>query len=332
MLWTASKTLAGHGKFMFHGKTMLAHRMAWFFEHGEILSRDQLLLHSCNVPSCVEVSHLRIGTHAENMADRVAAGNYAATRGMSCSFARFTDEEVARMREMIAAGMKQREIAELFGCTQPYISSIARGKIRAHPTSEPSPAVLAQREREARANANRLRIDEIISVVHPDDEIVGEEWRPTPFEGYMVSSLGRVRGRKMIILKPFIRAGDYAIVHCGNRNPQAVHILVCEAWHGPRPAPGMHAAHRNGDSMDNTPDNLRWATPAENGYDRVQHGTVQRGEKHFRARLTQEQVNAIRAQLPGTRGIIIRLAKEYGVVHGTIRAIRDNLTWRELKA
>ncbi|WP_245199534.1 HNH endonuclease [Arthrobacter sp. PvP023] len=265
------------------------------------------------------------------MADRVAAGNYAATRGMSCSFARFTDEEVARMREMIAEGMKQREIAALFECSQSYISAIARGKIRAHPTSEPSPAILAQREREARASANRQRIDEIISVVHPDDEIVGEEWRPTPFEGYMVSSLGRVRGRTMIILKLFIREGDYAIVHCGNRNPQAVHILVCEAWHGPRPAPGMHAAHRNGDSMDNSPENLRWATPLENiGQDRLRHGTVLRGADANGAKLTQEQVNAIRAQLPGTRGIIARLAREYGVVHGTIRAIRDNLTWREL--
>jgi hypothetical protein len=262
------------------------------------------------------------------MADRVAAGNYAATRGMRNSFARFTDEEVARMRDMIAEGMKQREIAALFGCTQSYISAIARGKIRAHPTSEPSPYILAQRERDTRASANRARILEIVSVVHPDDEIVGEEWRPTPYEGYMVSSLGRVRGRTMIILMPFIKEGRYAIVHCGNRNPQAVHILVCEAWHGPRPAAGMHAAHRNGDSMDNRPDNLRWATPAENGYDRVQHGTVQRGEKHVRARLTQEQVDAIRAQVPGPRGTIIRLAREYGVAHGTIRAIRDNQTWR----
>src|SRR4029077_10128472 len=43
-----------------------------------------------------------------------------------------------------------------------------------------------------------------------------------------------------------------------------VHIVACEAWNGPMPQPGMHAAH----SCDNPScwagEHLRWATVTEN--------------------------------------------------------------------
>jgi hypothetical protein len=290
---------------------------------------NQLLLHSCGVPACVEISHLRIGTHAENMKDRAAHGNYDTSRGMNNPFAKFTDLQVSHMRGMIAAGIDHLWIAELFACSPAYIGLLAAGKLRTRPSSDPTPAVRAQRERDAKAKANRVRISEIISVVHPDDEIAGEEWRATAFDGYMVSSLGRVRGRTMTILKPYITVHGYAVVHCGRLNPRGVHTLVCEAWNGPRPSDDMHAAQYNGRPLDNTPANLRWATPGENNRDRLRHGTVPRGTAHHHAKLTMEKAVAIRAQLPGPRGTINRLAREFGECKTTITNIRDNVIWRE---
>jgi hypothetical protein len=75
LLWTAGKTKHGYGKFVLGGKTMGAYRAAWILEHGELLSPDQFLLHSCHTRVCVEITHLRVGTHAENMADRRAHGH-----------------------------------------------------------------------------------------------------------------------------------------------------------------------------------------------------------------------------------------------------------------
>ncbi|MDF9750289.1 HNH endonuclease [Arthrobacter sp. ES3-54] len=327
LLWTAGKNDFGHGRFVLRGKTILAHRAAWLIEYGEILLTEQFLLHACDTPACVEVAHLRVGTHAENMADRAARGRYGNTAPPS----RFTEADFERMREMLAAGVLQRTIAQFFGCTQSYISNVKRGKAGVSgPRPEPSQGLMAKRAADARARANRLRIAEIASVVHPDDEIDGEVWRETRFEGYWVSSLGRVRGRTMRILKQFINPSGYAVVHFGSRNPRRVHMLVCEAWHGPCPAPGMHAAHGNGDPVDNRPENLRWATPLENAQDRIRLGTVARGERVGGSKLTENDVRTIRAKLTGTQGEVSRLAREYGVERYTIRCIRDNVTWRHV--
>jgi hypothetical protein len=329
LLWTAGVSNKGYGKFVLGGKTMGAHRAVWVLEYGEVLSPAQLVLHSCDTRLCVEITHLRVGTHEENMADRKARGHYNTSRGFNNPFARFNDAEVADMRLLIERGVSYQQIAQLYDCTWQYVRLIAEGKVRVKPTTAPSPFVLAKQEQESKAQARRARTAEITAIIHPEDAIDGEEWRPTQFDGYWVSSLGRVRGRNKTILKPYITVAGYAVVHCGRGNPRGVHVLVCEAWHGPRGAADMHAAHSNGKPLDNFPDNLRWATPEENNRDRLLHGTVPRGVTHKNAKLTPEKARAIRAQLPGPRGAINRLAREYGVTKTTITNIRDNVIWRE---
>lgn len=66
-----------------------------------------------------------------------------------------------------------------------------------------------------------------------------------------------------------------------NSKSQPVHRLMCEAYHGPAPQPPMDVAHWNGNRADNRPENLRWATRAENINDQLRHGThwSQRGRK-----------------------------------------------------
>lgn len=65
----------------------------------------------------------------------------------------------------------------------------------------------------------------------------------------------------------------YGCVLCkdGRRRPAMVHVLVLEAFVGPRP-PGAHACHRDDNPANNTLANLYWGSPAENVRDAIASG------------------------------------------------------------
>lgn len=116
----------------------------------------------------------------------------------------------------------------------------------------------------------------------------GEEWRPVlGYEGcYEVSNQGRVRSVERYILNAGVRQRlrsqvlrarpvrgypSVALYGDGGRREMAVHVLVAEAWHGPRPD-GMEVCHINDIKADNRPENLRFGTRSENLLDRVRNG------------------------------------------------------------
>jgi hypothetical protein len=72
-LWIAYRDEKGYGAFGFKGKVQRAHRVAYELALGPI-APGMHVLHSCDNPSCVNPSHLRLGTHADNMRDRIERG------------------------------------------------------------------------------------------------------------------------------------------------------------------------------------------------------------------------------------------------------------------
>ena len=166
------------------------------------------------------------------------------------------------------------------------------------------------------------------------DSLPDEEWRAVPgLERYAVSSRGRVCGLYGRLLSPW-KAGSarqYLYVDLGTRRRATVHALVCEAFHGPKPSPDHEVAHTNGDSMDNSAGNLRWATRLENVADQIRHGTlhapIYHRDQHPRAKLS----SAIVAGLRGRRfayGEVVALADRYGVSGSTIHRAARGETWR----
>lgn len=165
---------------------------------------------------------------------------------------------------------------------------------------------------------------------------MSEIWRTIPsFPVYEASSIGRIKSAYRT-LKPRLDAKGYYVVDVykgGAAFTRRVHWLVCEAFHGPKPAWAALAAHRNGKKLMNRPENLRWSTHQGNSDDQIDHGTRRHGENHHQATMTASQVKTIRAQYAKapTRETIKRLAETFIVTDRTIRDIVAGRTWREPK-
>lgn len=136
---------------------------------------------------------------------------------------------------------------------------------------------------------------------------------------------------------PFGRySTGYGVLCGGGKERQAAHRWVCAQVNGPPPSPEHHAAHSCGKGHEGcvAPLRLRWATPAENVADAIQHGTLAalgyQGERHPRAKLTMADVTDIRRRLRGGERMY-ELAREFGVSHASVSSIKTGRTWPEPK-
>lgn len=73
-LWQGWKMGNGYGQIFVAGKRRRATHVALLIARGEVVGTGLLVLHSCDAPSCVNPSHLSIGTPADNTADMWSKG------------------------------------------------------------------------------------------------------------------------------------------------------------------------------------------------------------------------------------------------------------------
>lgn len=167
--------------------------------------------------------------------------------------------------------------------------------------------------------------------------MISEIWKPIPsWPGYDASSHGRIR-RSVVRANahpPRVLAGTrlksgYITVETtrdGQRLTAGVHVLVCEAFHGPRPSETHQVRHLDGVESHNAESNLAWGTPKENAADRSKHGTERYGERHHAAKITEAMVVEIRRMKAAGRS-----GSEIGAVFGlnrnTINRIAVGKRW-----
>lgn len=67
-IWIGATDAKGYGLFTVHQRSMRAHRFSFEIHNGEIPEGFHVC-HSCDIPSCVNPSHLWLGTALENNRD-----------------------------------------------------------------------------------------------------------------------------------------------------------------------------------------------------------------------------------------------------------------------
>lgn len=121
-LWCGCKNSYGYGHFGFNGKVIGSHRLVWESRKGPI-PFGKVIMHKCDIRSCVKFSHLNLGTQKENIYDCIKKGR----RGI---VNKLTIKEVKKIRKLYANGdFYQYELAKMFGVSSPNISYIIRNII-----------------------------------------------------------------------------------------------------------------------------------------------------------------------------------------------------------
>lgn len=154
--WKGPRYTSGYGR---SGRNRYAHREAYSAANGPI-PNGMCVRHRCDNPPCVRLSHLVIGTHAENMSDMVARGRQCrgekkseimrrkAARGSRHGFAmhpelcprgeanghaKLTADKVVEIRRACAQKSEsQSSLAKRFGVSPSTISEVARRVIWKH--------------------------------------------------------------------------------------------------------------------------------------------------------------------------------------------------------
>jgi len=103
-----------------------AHRLAWTLRNGEIPG-GHVVMHTCDVPLCVNPSHLRAATQAENQADMARKGRQA--KGQDNGRAKLNEDQVRVIR---ASSKPIADLAREYGLHHKAITRIVRGETWRH--------------------------------------------------------------------------------------------------------------------------------------------------------------------------------------------------------
>jgi hypothetical protein len=113
-----------YGRIKVDGKSMPAHRFSWEIHNEQKTPSGMFVLHRCDNPECVNPDHLFLGTHQDNMDDKVsknrqAKGDSFKNRkpafGSKNGLSKLTDQKAM---QIFLDDRPQRKIAADYGITQ----------------------------------------------------------------------------------------------------------------------------------------------------------------------------------------------------------------------
>lgn len=138
-IWMAARNKGGYGQFsmLVRGKGQMrkAHRVSYELAFGSV-PPEMDVCHDCDNPACVNPAHLFLGTHTDNMQDKMAKGRHVPggpPNGEQNHMAKLTSGKVREIRGLYAAGgTSYMKLGQLFGVSASTISEIVKREIWCH--------------------------------------------------------------------------------------------------------------------------------------------------------------------------------------------------------
>lgn len=129
--WLGAKDPNGYGRVsIWCKKSQLAYRVAWKITHGVLFS-NACILHRCDNPSCVNPSHLFIGTQKDNAEDRESKRR--SPRGEDRPNSKLTEDAVLHIREIAQdKSMSFRALSRRYGVSLKTILQVVSGRTWGH--------------------------------------------------------------------------------------------------------------------------------------------------------------------------------------------------------
>jgi len=183
-----------------------------------------------------------------------------------------------------------------------------------------------------------------------------ERWLPVVYKGesfigYEVSNFGNIRsywkikrlgggrgsigvlGDPPMPMKATFDADGYRYLKL-RKNGKKRHCKVCwlvlEAFVGPRPE-GYQTCHGILGVGNDAIENLSWGTASKNNLaDKLRDGKDSRGEKHLKAKITNDTALDIKRRLRDGEGPT-KIAKSLGVSVGIVEQIKGGHNWKWLQ-
>lgn len=112
-------------------KSVLHHRLVYCLTQGIKLSaiKGMSVMHTCDNTMCVNPEHLKLGTHTDNMQDKMNKGRGNHKKGEAHGRAIITEEIANKIKELLRADRHEcTEIAAMFSITKHVVYNIKRGK------------------------------------------------------------------------------------------------------------------------------------------------------------------------------------------------------------
>lgn len=140
-LWIGTRNHYGYGCLKLGGRSgrlLTAHRIAFELTHGPI-PEGLRVLHTCDVPACVNPAHLYLGTAADNTRDMIDRGRHgwvrhpeSVPRGEQGGGHKLTTADVQAIRADHAAGMSLGSLGRRHSVSKQHIRRIVDRSVWRH--------------------------------------------------------------------------------------------------------------------------------------------------------------------------------------------------------